>query len=64
MIDSPAVERTHVLVVDDEPHVGRIIQMKLEQGPFRVTLAYDGIEASVDSVANLFFADGDEQEIE
>ena len=38
-------ERTHVLVVDDEPHVGRIIQMKLEQGPFRVTLAYDGIEA-------------------
>jgi CheY-like chemotaxis protein len=32
-------------VVDDEPHVGRIIQMKLEQGPFRVTLAYDGIEA-------------------
>jgi DNA-binding response OmpR family regulator len=35
----------HVLVVDDEPHVGRIIQMKLEQGPFRVTLAYDGIQA-------------------
>lgn len=32
-------------MVDDEPHVGRIIQMKLEQGPFRVTLAYDGIEA-------------------
>ena len=30
----------HVLVVDDEPHVGRIIQMKLEQGPFRVTVAY------------------------
>jgi DNA-binding response OmpR family regulator len=38
-------ERTHVLVVDDEPHVGRIIQMKLEQGPFRVTLAFDGIQA-------------------
>jgi CheY-like chemotaxis protein len=34
-------ERTHVLVVDDEPHVGRIIQMKLEQGTFRVTLAFD-----------------------
>ena len=45
MIDSHSVERAHVLVVDDEPHVGRIIQMKLEQGPFRVTLAYDGIEA-------------------
>ncbi|HXG69871.1 MAG TPA: response regulator [Gemmatimonadaceae bacterium] len=35
----------HVLVADDEPHIGRIIQMKLEQGPFRVTLAYDGQEA-------------------
>ncbi|HWP70402.1 MAG TPA: response regulator [Gemmatimonadaceae bacterium] len=45
MINSHPVERAHVLVVDDEPHVGRIIQMKLEQGPFRVTLAYDGIEA-------------------
>jgi two-component system, OmpR family, alkaline phosphatase synthesis response regulator PhoP len=36
---------THVLVADDEPHIGRIIKMKLEQGPFRVTLAYDGQEA-------------------
>ena len=35
----------HVLVADDEPHIGRIIKMKLEQGPFRVTLAYDGLEA-------------------
>ena len=35
----------HVLVVDDEPHVGRNIQMNLEKGPFRVTLAYDGIQA-------------------
>ncbi len=35
----------HVLVADDEPHIGRIIQMKLEQGPFRVTLAQDGREA-------------------
>ena len=35
----------HVLVADDEPHIGRIIKMKLEQGPFRVTLAYDGAEA-------------------
>jgi len=33
------------LVADDEPHIGRIIKMKLEQGPFRVTLAYDGREA-------------------
>lgn len=35
----------HVLVADDEPHIGRIIKMKLEQGPFRVTLAFDGREA-------------------
>ena len=36
---------THALVADDEPHIGRIIKMKLEQGPFRVTLVYDGREA-------------------
>jgi two-component system alkaline phosphatase synthesis response regulator PhoP len=35
----------HVLVADDEPHIGRIIKMKLEQGLFRVTLAYDGRDA-------------------
>jgi two-component system alkaline phosphatase synthesis response regulator PhoP len=35
----------HVLVADDEPHIGRIIQTKLELGPFRVTLVYDGAEA-------------------
>lgn len=45
MTAPPTTDRVHVLVVDDEPHVGRIIQMKLEQGPFRVTLAYDGIQA-------------------
>jgi two-component system, OmpR family, alkaline phosphatase synthesis response regulator PhoP len=44
--DSSDSEPTfHVLVADDEPHIGRIIKMKLEQGPFRVTLAYDGREA-------------------
>jgi CheY-like chemotaxis protein len=42
---SPPGHVTHVLVADDEPHIGRIIKMKLEQGPFRVTLAYDGKEA-------------------
>ena len=35
----------HILVADDEPHIGRIIKMKLEQGPFRVSIAYDGQEA-------------------
>ena len=39
------LQLTHALVADDEPHIGRIIKMKLEQGPFRVTLAYDGREA-------------------
>jgi two-component system, OmpR family, alkaline phosphatase synthesis response regulator PhoP len=36
---------SHILVADDEPHIGRIIKMKLEQGPFKVSLAYDGQEA-------------------
>ena len=35
----------HVLVADDEAHIGRIIKIKMEQGPFRVTLAFDGQEA-------------------
>jgi two-component system alkaline phosphatase synthesis response regulator PhoP len=42
MLEQP---RIHVLVADDEPHIGRIIKMKLEQGPFAVTLVYDGREA-------------------
>jgi DNA-binding response OmpR family regulator len=37
--------RTRILVADDEPHIGRIIKTKLEQGPFDVDLAYDGAEA-------------------
>ena len=41
----PTSPSRHVLVADDEPHIGRIIKMKLEQGPVRVTLAYDGREA-------------------
>ena len=32
----------HILVADDEPHIGRIIQLKLERGPYRVTLVPDG----------------------
>lgn len=34
--------RRQILVADDEPHIGRIIQMKLEQGPYHVTLVPDG----------------------
>lgn len=34
-----------VLVADDEPYIGRIIQLKLEGGPYRVELVLDGQEA-------------------
>lgn len=44
MTDSETEVR-HVLVADDEAHIGRIIKIKMEQGPFRVTLAFDGQEA-------------------
>jgi DNA-binding response OmpR family regulator len=53
-VTDTATRLSHVLVADDEPHIGRIIKMKLEQGPFKVTLAYDGEEA-------LAFLDSDEQ---
>ena len=39
------MEERHVLVADDEAHIGRIIKLKMEQGPFRVSLAFDGQEA-------------------
>ena len=39
---SSGAEARSVLVADDEPHIGRIIQLKLEQGPYRVTLVPDG----------------------
>jgi two-component system alkaline phosphatase synthesis response regulator PhoP len=35
----------HVLVADDEPHIGRIVQLKLERGPYRATLVPDGQQA-------------------
>lgn len=44
MTQTEAAEK-HILVADDEAHIGRIIKIKLEQGPFRVTLAFDGQEA-------------------
>ena len=50
----PTERLCHILVADDEPHIGRIIKMKLEQGPFRVSLAYDGQEA-------LDFVNGEEK---
>lgn len=38
-------ERRHILVVDDEPYIGRIIQLKLEDGPYDVELVSDGRSA-------------------
>jgi len=32
----------HVLVIDDEPFVGRVIEMQFSRGPFRVSCAADG----------------------
>ena len=46
-----ATRLCHILVADDEPHIGRIIKMKLEQGPFKVSIAYDGQEA-IDFINN------------
>jgi DNA-binding response OmpR family regulator len=37
-----ATDRKTILVADDEPYIGRIIQMKLESGPYRVELVHDG----------------------
>ena len=31
-----------VLVADDEPYIGRIIRLKLEDGPYRVEIVHDG----------------------
>jgi CheY-like chemotaxis protein len=45
MTSSEHQTEKHVLVADDEAHIGRIIKIKLEQGPFRVSLAFDGQEA-------------------
>ena len=44
MPTDPAVGVTG-LVVDDEPHIGRIIRMRLEQAGFTVLLAEHGAEA-------------------
>jgi DNA-binding response OmpR family regulator len=44
-MNASQIQERHVLVADDEAHIGRIIKLKMEQGPFRVTLAFDGQEA-------------------
>ncbi|HLE56392.1 MAG TPA: response regulator [Rhodothermia bacterium] len=45
MTNEQPLQERHILVADDEAHIGRIIKIKLEQGPFRVSLAFDGQEA-------------------
>ncbi|HYJ78059.1 MAG TPA: response regulator [Longimicrobiaceae bacterium] len=42
---SPGPGPHRVLVADDEPHIGHIIRLKLEQGPYQVVLVSDGREA-------------------
>lgn len=39
------VKQRNIMVVDDEPYIGRIIQLKLESGPYRVELVQDGRSA-------------------
>lgn len=39
----------HILVVDDEPHIGRIIKTRLEEGPFDVTVVESG-QAALDAL--------------
>ena len=34
-----------MLVADDEPYIGRIIQLKLENGPYEVVVVHDGRSA-------------------
>ena len=45
MTDSTSEATRSILVVDDEPYIGRIIQLKLESGPYSVELAHDGRSA-------------------
>lgn len=42
MATATDTDRKTILVADDEPYIGRIIQMKLESGPYRVELVHDG----------------------
>jgi DNA-binding response OmpR family regulator len=42
---SSAQSRRNILVVDDEPYIGRIIQLKLEGTPYGVDFCQDGVTA-------------------
>ncbi len=34
----------HLLVIDDEPFIGRIVRLEFERGPWQVSVAGDGVE--------------------
>lgn len=34
----------HLLVIDDEPFIGRIVRLEFERGPYQVSIALDGNE--------------------
>ncbi len=34
----------HLLVIDDEPFIGRIVRLEFERGPWQVSIASDGDE--------------------
>lgn len=34
----------HLLVIDDEPFIGRIVRLEFERGPYQVSIAHDGDE--------------------
>jgi two-component system, OmpR family, alkaline phosphatase synthesis response regulator PhoP len=40
-----ALSRRSILVVDDDPYIGRIIQLKLEETPYSVDFCQDGATA-------------------
>lgn len=42
---STVQQRRSILVVDDEPHIGRIIQLKLEDTRYMVAVCQDGATA-------------------
>lgn len=50
-MQTPNPGQRHVLVADDEPHIGRILQIKLSQGPYSVALVADG-QAALDHLAS------------
>jgi len=34
----------HLLVIDDEPFIGRIVRLEFERGPYQVSIAHDADE--------------------